>query len=108
MANQRTSVQRLLPTYAALVGIPAAVLFAILRVGDAVSPGVVTPVATGSTAAVVAPATASTPNLPLLLVQIIVILVLASVGEVDSSKGPILYFEIRYQGKPVDPAPWFR
>lgn len=34
--------------------------------------------------------------------------VLASVGEVDSSKGPILYFEIRYQGKPVDPSPWFR
>jgi murein hydrolase activator len=34
--------------------------------------------------------------------------VLASVGEADSSKGPMLYFEIRYQGKPVDPAPWFR
>ena len=34
--------------------------------------------------------------------------VLASVGDVDSSKGPLLYFEIRYQGKPVDPAPWFR
>ena len=34
--------------------------------------------------------------------------VLASVGDVDSSKGPMLYFEIRYQGKPVDPAPWFR
>jgi len=34
--------------------------------------------------------------------------VLASVGDVDSAKGPMLYFEIRYQGKPVDPAPWFR
>ncbi|HJV64952.1 MAG TPA: peptidoglycan DD-metalloendopeptidase family protein [Geomonas sp.] len=34
--------------------------------------------------------------------------VLASVGDLDSSKGPMLYFEIRYQGKPVDPAPWFR
>jgi murein hydrolase activator len=34
--------------------------------------------------------------------------VLASVGDLDSSKGPLLYFEIRYQGKPVDPAPWFR
>ncbi|NMC74753.1 MAG: peptidoglycan DD-metalloendopeptidase family protein [Geobacteraceae bacterium] len=34
--------------------------------------------------------------------------VLASVGDVDSSKGPLLYFEIRYQGKPVDPAPWVR
>lgn len=34
--------------------------------------------------------------------------VLASVGDVDSTKGPMLYFEIRYQGRPVDPAPWFR
>lgn len=34
--------------------------------------------------------------------------VVASVGDVDSAKGPMLYFEIRYQGKPVDPAPWFR
>ena len=34
--------------------------------------------------------------------------VLASVGDVDSTRGPMLYFEIRYQGKPVDPAPWFR
>jgi len=34
--------------------------------------------------------------------------VLGSVGELDSAKGPMLYFEIRYQGKPVDPAPWFR
>lgn len=34
--------------------------------------------------------------------------VIAAVGDVDSTKGPELYFEIRYQGKPVDPAPWFR
>ena len=34
--------------------------------------------------------------------------VLARVGTPDSSKGSMLYFEIRYQGKPVDPAPWFR
>lgn len=34
--------------------------------------------------------------------------VVATVGDVDSSKGPMLYFEIRYQGKPVDPSPWFR
>lgn len=34
--------------------------------------------------------------------------VVASVGDVDSSKGPALYFEIRHQGKPVDPAGWVR
>ena len=34
--------------------------------------------------------------------------VLARVGTPESSKGSMLYFEIRYQGKPVDPAPWFR
>lgn len=33
---------------------------------------------------------------------------LASVGDLDSTKGPHLYFEIRYQGKPVNPMPWFR
>lgn len=33
---------------------------------------------------------------------------IASVGDVDSQKGPMLYFEIRYQGKPVDPAGWVR
>lgn len=32
----------------------------------------------------------------------------ATIGDADSSRGPMLYFEIRYQGKPVDPAPWFR
>jgi septal ring factor EnvC (AmiA/AmiB activator) len=34
--------------------------------------------------------------------------VVASVGDSDSSSGAMLYFEIRYQGKPVDPSPWFR
>ncbi len=33
---------------------------------------------------------------------------IGSVGDVDSSKGPIVYFEIRHQGKPVDPAGWVR
>lgn len=32
----------------------------------------------------------------------------ATVGETDSTKGPMLYFEIRHQGKPVDPAGWVR
>jgi septal ring factor EnvC (AmiA/AmiB activator) len=34
--------------------------------------------------------------------------VLANVGDVDSAKGSVLYFEIRYQGKPVDPSSWVR
>jgi septal ring factor EnvC (AmiA/AmiB activator) len=33
---------------------------------------------------------------------------IATVGDLDSTKGSILYFEIRYQGKPVDPAAWVR
>lgn len=33
---------------------------------------------------------------------------LASVGAVDSTRGPVLYFEIRYQGRPIDPGPWIR
>jgi septal ring factor EnvC (AmiA/AmiB activator) len=33
---------------------------------------------------------------------------IATVGDVDSTKGTILYFEIRHQGKPVDPATWVR
>ena len=34
--------------------------------------------------------------------------VVATVGEVDSTRGPLLYFEIRHQGKPLDPAAWIR
>lgn len=34
--------------------------------------------------------------------------VVASVGDLDSANGPMLYFEIRYQGRPVDPAHWVR
>lgn len=34
--------------------------------------------------------------------------VVARVGDSDSAAGAQLYFEIRYQGKPVDPGPWFK
>lgn len=34
--------------------------------------------------------------------------VVATVGDMDSARGPMLYFEIRHQGKPVDPAGWVR
>jgi murein hydrolase activator len=34
--------------------------------------------------------------------------VIGSVGDVDSTKGSMVYFEIRHQGKPVDPSPWFK
>lgn len=33
---------------------------------------------------------------------------LGAVGDVDSTRGPVLYFEIRYQGRPLDPAGWVR
>ncbi len=33
---------------------------------------------------------------------------IGAVGDVDSSKGSMLYFEIRHQGRPVDPAEWVR
>lgn len=32
----------------------------------------------------------------------------ALVGDVDSSRGPVLYFEIRHQGRPQDPSGWVR
>jgi septal ring factor EnvC (AmiA/AmiB activator) len=31
---------------------------------------------------------------------------IGTVGETGSLAGPGLYFEIRREGKPVDPAPW--
>ena len=34
--------------------------------------------------------------------------VIGQVGETGSLKGPFLYFELRENGKAVDPAPWFR
>lgn len=34
--------------------------------------------------------------------------VVARVGDTDSTAGAQLYFEIRYQGKPVDPGPWLK
>lgn len=34
--------------------------------------------------------------------------VIARVGDVDSTSGPKLYFEIRYQGRPVDPEMWVK
>jgi len=34
--------------------------------------------------------------------------VIGNVGDVDSPRGAILYFELRHQGKPIDPSPWFR
>jgi septal ring factor EnvC (AmiA/AmiB activator) len=33
---------------------------------------------------------------------------IASVGDSGSLKGPRLYFEIRKDGKPVDPVAWLR
>lgn len=33
---------------------------------------------------------------------------LALVGDLDSTRGPVLYFEIRHQGRPQDPAGWIR
>lgn len=32
----------------------------------------------------------------------------AIVGDIDSTRGTVLYFEIRHQGKPIDPAGWIR
>ncbi len=32
----------------------------------------------------------------------------ATVGDTESTRGPVLYFEIRHNGKPVDPAGWIR
>jgi len=34
--------------------------------------------------------------------------VIGKVGETDSFKGPVLYFEIRHKGEPLDPLAWLR
>jgi septal ring factor EnvC (AmiA/AmiB activator) len=34
--------------------------------------------------------------------------VIGTVGDTGSLQGPRLYFEVRYQGKPQDPAQWLR
>ena len=34
--------------------------------------------------------------------------IIGAVGDVDSSKGSMLYFEIRHMGRPVNPAEWVR
>ena len=71
-----SSRTRLLSTYAALVGLPALALFAILRFGEVIA-GPARSVAVAPTTAITQPAAAATPNVPLLLAQIIVILVAA-------------------------------
>lgn len=79
--NQRP-YSRFLPTYATLVGAPALALFVILRVGEKVAQsGPLTPTLgePASVSAVRHGTTASVPDLPLLLVQIIVILVAARI-----------------------------
>ena len=80
MTQHQRSHGRFLPTYATLVGLPALALFVILRVGNAVVPkdGTLTP-PLGLPASGPAGHTTSAASfdLPLLLIQIIVILVAA-------------------------------
>ncbi len=33
---------------------------------------------------------------------------IGSVGETGSLSGPSLYFELRHDGSPIDPAPWLK
>lgn len=80
--NQRRH-SRFLPTYATLVGVPALALVVILQVGEKVArsgPSASTALGEPTSVASVPRATpASVPDLPLLLAQIIVILVVARV-----------------------------
>src|SRR4030095_16761036 len=83
MLENRRSQVRFFPTYATLVGVPALALFAILRIGEALVSTDRLPVSVPNpapvsavTPTVQAPA-GPVPDLPLLLVQIIVILVAA-------------------------------
>ena len=80
MTQHQRSRGRFLPTYATLVGLPALALLAILRVGNAVvakDGTLTTPGALPATGPASHTASATTFDLPLLLAQIIVILVVA-------------------------------
>ena len=71
---------RLASTYVALVGAPALALIIILRVGAALSPAPTAAAVTGPTSTVAAASPrVATPDLPLLLAQIIVVLLAARV-----------------------------
>src|SRR5829696_907181 len=89
MVNQRPSPVRLLPTYAAVVGVPALALFVILRVGETIAARgpVIRLLPAGAPPSALVPATApigatgsAVPDLPLLFVQIIVILLAARIA----------------------------
>jgi hypothetical protein len=60
-----SSRTRLLSTYAALVGLPALALFALLRLGEVIA-GPARSVAVVPTTAITQPTGAATPNVPLL------------------------------------------
>jgi len=80
MTQHQRSHGRFLPTYATLVGLPALALFVILRVGNAVVPKdgtLTTPLALPASGPAGHTTSAASFDLPLLLIQIIVILVAA-------------------------------
>jgi Kef-type K+ transport system membrane component KefB len=79
MPGLRPSHTRLFSTYAALVGIPALALFAIVRVGETIV-GPTRSLAATTTTAAVTPTGTTMPDVPLLLAQIIVILVAARIA----------------------------
>jgi len=80
MTQHQRSHGRFLPTYATLVGLPALALLLILRVGNAVVPKdgtLTTPLALPASGPAGHTTSAASFDLPLLLIQIIVILVAA-------------------------------
>ena len=80
MTQHQRSHGRFLPTYATLVGLPALALLVILRVGNAVVPKdgtLTTPFALPASGPAGHTTSAASFDLPLLLIQIIVILVAA-------------------------------
>ena len=82
MTEHQRSHGRFLPTYATLVGLPALALLVILHVGNAVAPKdgtLTTAVALPTAGPATHAASATAFDLPLLLIQIIVILVAARV-----------------------------